>query len=86
MSNQFELMHPAVTQLCKGMAGYQMSGMPPRNCAQVVVVDESHNLKNWTTKRAKVILPLLKWASHAVMLSGTPALSKPSELFSQIQV
>ena len=49
-------------------------------------MDESHYLKNWTTMRAKAVLPLLKWAPRVVLLSGTPALSKPSELFSQIQV
>lgn len=51
---------------------------------RVVVVDESHALKNKDSKRSKALIPLVMKASRAVLLSGTPALSRPVELFSQI--
>lgn len=51
---------------------------------QIVICDESHFLRNPTTKRCKVILPLLKKAGRVILLSGTPALSRPIELFTQI--
>ncbi|XP_006814094.2 SWI/SNF-related matrix-associated actin-dependent regulator of chromatin subfamily A-like protein 1 [Saccoglossus kowalevskii] len=51
---------------------------------QVVIMDESHSLKNFKTARTKAAMPLLKTAPRVVLLSGTPALSRPSELYTQI--
>ncbi|KAI0560478.1 Helicase [Gracilaria domingensis] len=51
---------------------------------QFVVADESHYLKSGTAKRTQAVVPLLKNAKRAVLLSGTPALSRPVELFSQV--
>jgi len=57
-------------------AGVQMmSGI------KVVVVDECHYLKGMDSKRTKAIVPLLQKASRALMLSGTPAISRPLELY-----
>jgi len=53
---------------------------------KVMIADECHMLKNQNTKRAKAILPMLKSASRAILLSGTPALSRPKELWSQLNV
>ena len=53
---------------------------------QVIIADECHMLKNQNTKRAKAILPMLKKAERAILLSGTPALSRPKELWSQLNV
>lgn len=51
---------------------------------QVVIVDECHLLKNYKTARCKAALPILQNAHRVILLSGTPALSRPSELFTQI--
>ena len=51
-----------------------------------IIVDESHMLKNKKSKRTKAVLPLLQSADRVVMLSGTPALSRPAELYPQISV
>ena len=51
----------------------------------MVVADESHCLKSNTTQRTKAALPLLSQARRCVCLTGTPALSRPIELFSQLQ-
>lgn len=50
----------------------------------VLIMDESHFLKNMKTARCKAALPLLKAAKRAILLSGTPAMSRPSELYTQI--
>ncbi|XP_077978746.1 SWI/SNF-related matrix-associated actin-dependent regulator of chromatin subfamily A-like protein 1 [Glandiceps talaboti] len=51
---------------------------------QVIIMDESHSLKNFKTARTKAAMPLLKAAPRVLLLSGTPALSRPSELYTQI--
>ncbi|ADM11682.1 Snf2/Rad54-like helicase [Encephalitozoon intestinalis ATCC 50506] len=49
--------------------------------AGVVIADECHYLKSMNTKRTKAIVPLLQRASRALLLSGTPAVSRPLELY-----
>lgn len=51
---------------------------------QCVICDESHNLKQKTSQRTKLALPLLQTAKRLVLLSGTPALARPVELWTQI--
>ncbi|XP_032859804.2 SWI/SNF-related matrix-associated actin-dependent regulator of chromatin subfamily A-like protein 1 isoform X2 [Tyto alba] len=51
---------------------------------QVVIIDESHFLKNIKTARCQAAMPLLKAARRVILLSGTPAMSRPSELYTQI--
>ena len=51
----------------------------------MVVADESHCLKDSKAQRTKAAAPLLAAARRAVCLTGTPALSRPIELFSQLQ-
>ncbi|KAL6076217.1 SWI/SNF-related matrix-associated actin-dependent regulator of chromatin subfamily A-like protein 1 [Balamuthia mandrillaris] len=51
---------------------------------KVIVVDESHNIKSHSAKRTKALVPVLKNSRRTVLLTGTPALSRPKELFSQL--
>lgn len=51
---------------------------------QVIICDESHSLKSPTTERTKLVVPLLRAANRRILLSGTPALSRPEELYSQL--
>ncbi|KAL2775057.1 SWI/SNF-related matrix-associated actin-dependent regulator of chromatin subfamily A-like protein 1, partial [Daubentonia madagascariensis] len=51
---------------------------------KVVIIDESHFLKNSKTARCRAALPLLKVAKRVILLSGTPATSRPAELYTQI--
>ena len=50
----------------------------------VVICDECHYLKNSKAGRTKTLVPLLKEAKRAIMISGTPALSRPIELYTQL--
>lgn len=43
-------------------------------------------LKDMKAKRTKAAISLAKKATRVIMLSGTPALSRPAELFSQIRI
>jgi SNF2 family DNA or RNA helicase len=49
-----------------------------------VIVDESHYLKSMKTKRTKSLIPILQHSNRCVLLSGTPALARPSELWPQL--
>lgn len=51
-----------------------------------VIVDESHNLKQRKSQRTALALPLLQKADRLVLLSGTPALARPVELWTQVFV
>lgn len=62
----------------------RMDKQQPGNPFNVLIMDESHFLKNIKTARCKSALPLLKAAKRVILLSGTPAMSRPSELYTQI--
>ncbi|KAM4023819.1 DNA annealing helicase and endonuclease ZRANB3 [Anomaloglossus baeobatrachus] len=51
---------------------------------KVVLVDESHYMKSRNASRSKLLLPIVQKASRALLLTGTPALGRPEELFMQI--
>ncbi|RUS78192.1 hypothetical protein EGW08_014051 [Elysia chlorotica] len=51
---------------------------------RIIIMDESHFLKNYKSGRTRVAMPLLMSAKRVLLLSGTPALSRPSELYCQI--
>ncbi|XP_029790527.1 DNA annealing helicase and endonuclease ZRANB3 [Suricata suricatta] len=52
---------------------------------QVVIVDESHYMKSRSATRSKILLPIVQTAKRAILLTGTPALGRPEELFMQIE-
>ena len=53
---------------------------------RAAIVDESHMLKDMNTKRTKTLVPVLSATNRCVLLSGTPALANPSELWPQLKV
>ncbi|XP_012783662.2 DNA annealing helicase and endonuclease ZRANB3 isoform X2 [Ochotona princeps] len=52
---------------------------------KVVIVDESHYMKSRTAARSKILLPIIQKARRAILLTGTPALGRPEELFMQVE-
>ncbi|XP_076199213.1 DNA annealing helicase and endonuclease ZRANB3 isoform X3 [Aptenodytes patagonicus] len=52
---------------------------------KVVVIDESHYMKSRNATRSKILLPIVQKAVRAILLTGTPALGRPEELFMQIE-
>ena len=53
---------------------------------QCVIADESHNLKQKQSQRTQLAMPLLQTSKRLVLLSGTPALARPVELWTQLSV
>ncbi|XP_028600619.2 DNA annealing helicase and endonuclease ZRANB3 isoform X3 [Podarcis muralis] len=52
---------------------------------KVVVVDESHYMKSRNASRSNILLPIVQNATRAILLTGTPALGRPEELFMQLE-
>ncbi|XP_037379178.2 DNA annealing helicase and endonuclease ZRANB3 isoform X2 [Talpa occidentalis] len=52
---------------------------------KVVIVDESHYMKSRNAARSKILLPIVQKAERAILLTGTPALGRPEELFMQLE-
>ena len=48
--------------------------------------DECHGLKNKDSMRTKTLLPILRRAQRVILISGTPQLATPSELWTQMSV
>jgi len=56
-----------------------------QNCNfECVIADESHNLKQKDSQRCRLALPIMKQSKRLILLSGTPALNRPVELFPQL--
>ncbi|CAD6227675.1 GSCOCG00001355001-RA-CDS [Cotesia congregata] len=53
---------------------------------KTLILDESHFLKNYNSERIKAVEVVAKETRHIVLLSGTPALSRPYELYAQIRL
>ncbi|KAL3817457.1 hypothetical protein ACHAXA_001464 [Cyclostephanos tholiformis] len=51
---------------------------------ECIIADESHNLKQISSQRCRLALPLLHRSRRLVLLSGTPALNRPVELWPQL--
>ena len=63
---------------------YQISNAL-RDCDfECIIADESHNLKQISSQRCQLALPLLQKSRRLVLLSGTPALNRPVELWPQL--
>ncbi|CAI2373818.1 unnamed protein product [Moneuplotes crassus] len=53
---------------------------------KVAIVDEAHYLKNYSAKRSKTLIPILANMRRVLLLSGTPILAKPVELFNLLKI
>lgn len=50
----------------------------------MTIVDESHYLKDPSAKRTRAAMPILKQSKRCLLLTGTPALNRPKEIFTQL--
>ncbi|KAI8388540.1 P-loop containing nucleoside triphosphate hydrolase protein [Radiomyces spectabilis] len=50
-----------------------------------IIADESHYIKNRAAKRTIALRPIFHQAKHVILLSGTPAFSRPVELYPQLE-
>ncbi|XP_008553472.1 SWI/SNF-related matrix-associated actin-dependent regulator of chromatin subfamily A-like protein 1 [Microplitis demolitor] len=49
-----------------------------------IILDESHTLKTLSAKKTEAVKKIVDKSKHIILLTGTPALSRPIELYSQI--
>ncbi|CAH4029910.1 unnamed protein product [Pieris brassicae] len=49
-----------------------------------IIIDESHYLKSHKAQCTIALVSIARQCSRAILLSGTPALSRPSELYTQL--
>jgi SWI/SNF-related matrix-associated actin-dependent regulator 1 of chromatin subfamily A len=47
----------------------------------VIICDEAHSLKTLDSERGKAIIPLVQRAKRSILLTGTPALARPYEIY-----
>lgn len=48
---------------------------------KTVILDEAHLIKNYETLGARALVPLCRAARHSILLTGTPILNRPRELW-----
>jgi len=53
---------------------------------KVAIADEAHYLKNEQAKRSEFLVPYLSSRKRVILLTGTPALAKPKEIFNLISI
>lgn len=53
---------------------------------QLLILDESHSVKNKKAVRSKAARDLASVVPHKILLTGTPVLNRPAELWHQLQV
>jgi SWI/SNF-related matrix-associated actin-dependent regulator of chromatin subfamily A-like protein 1 len=52
----------------------------------VIIFDESHNIKNSDSNQTKNATQLSERAARTILVTGTPAMARPCELFSQLTI
>ena len=53
---------------------------------KVAILDESHFIKSGKAARTKAVQEVVKTSQRLLLLSGTPMMSKPIEMFTQLQM
>ena len=51
-----------------------------------MIADEAHYLKSQSTKRSRRLMPLLSKVKRILLLTGTPMLGRPNELYNLIKI
>ena len=53
---------------------------------QIMILDEAHSVKNPKSARSKAAKELASIVPHKILLTGTPVLNRPSELWNQLSI
>ncbi|EGR31523.1 hypothetical protein IMG5_107420 [Ichthyophthirius multifiliis] len=53
---------------------------------KIAIADEAHYLKNYQAQRSQLLIPILQNMHHIILLTGTPALAKPKELYNLLSI
>ena len=52
----------------------------------VVIADEAHYLKSRESKRSQTLVPIIMKAKRVLLLTGTPILARPYELYNLVRI
>lgn len=52
----------------------------------IAVIDEAHYLKSWNSQRSMFLVPVVSQMKRVVLLSGTPIMARPSEIYNLIKM
>jgi SNF2 family DNA or RNA helicase len=63
-----------------------LSKLPSDSHYDLLIVDEAHYAKNTKAQRTKLLQALAKRCAHVVLLTGTPILNRPVELWTLLQM
>ena len=50
------------------------------------IADEAHYLKSRDAKRSKALIPILTASKRVILISGTPMINRPVELFNLLRI
>jgi len=64
----------------------RLAGILGRKDFKIIIVDESHYLKSRDSLRAKNLVPVLMRTKRILLLSGTPILARPSEIYNTLRI
>lgn len=53
---------------------------------QCIIADEAHYLKSRDSKRSVNLIPILQGSKRVLLLSGTPILNRPVEIFNVMKI
>ena len=53
---------------------------------KAAIADETHYLKSRDSKRSKVLCPILTQAKRCILISGTPMLARPVEIYNPLKI
>jgi SWI/SNF-related matrix-associated actin-dependent regulator 1 of chromatin subfamily A len=53
---------------------------------KTIVFDESHFLKNYKAERTRLAIQISKKCKNVILLTGTPLLNRPIELYTQVKI
>lgn len=63
---------------------YQLTGIYLKSVPNCIIVDEAHYVKNPQAKRTKALAKLIKGVPNLFLLTGTPIVNKPIDLWIQL--
>ena len=78
------------SQCCVFILSYniatRLAGMLSRKAFKIIIVDEAHYLKSRDSLRAKNIIPVLMRTKRILLLTGTPILARPAEIYNLLRI
>jgi SWI/SNF-related matrix-associated actin-dependent regulator 1 of chromatin subfamily A len=53
---------------------------------KITIADEAHYMKSRSAKRSRALIPLLRKSKRCMLLTGTPILNHPVEIYNLLKI